>query len=68
MTDINKTKILGMIAAAKLQLEELEFSPREFLAKLEKEIQESSSFEFPAVTRVLPPYGFDFSKAQPITC
>lgn len=47
MADINKSKILGMLAAAKLQLEELRFDPREFIAKLEDEVGQLSTFERP---------------------
>lgn len=45
---MDKFKILGMIAAAKLQLDELRFDPREFLAKLEAELNSNTTFEYPA--------------------
>lgn len=51
---MNKSKILGMIAAAKLQLDELEFNPREFLEKLEAELNSNTAFEYPAEYPLTP--------------
>ena len=43
-----------MIAAAKLQLDELEFNPREFLEKLEAELNSNTAFEYPAEYPLTP--------------
>ena len=58
MADINKSKILGMIAAAKLQLLELEFNPRGFLVKLEAELNSNTTFEYPAESEGAPEIRF----------
>lgn len=60
---MDKFKILGMIAAAKLQLDELRFDPREFLAKLEAELNSNTTFEYPAESQLSP-----WIQYQPITC
>ena len=65
---MTREKLLGMVAAAELQLDALEFNPREFLAKLKKAADDNSLFEFPAMNYVLPYSGFDFTKAIPSTC
>jgi hypothetical protein len=55
---MNKQKILGMVAAAKLQLDELEFNPREFLSKLESELNSNTTFEYPAESEGAPEIRF----------
>lgn len=58
---MDKFKLLGMVAAAKLQLDELKFDPREFLEKLERELNSNSEFEYPAVVFGAPSF-------QRVTC
>jgi hypothetical protein len=58
---MDKYKILGMIAAAELQLDELRFDPREFLEKLKQEMRNDVVFEYPAVTLGAP-------QVQLLTC
>lgn len=55
---MNKSKILGMIAAAKLQLQELMFDPREFISKLETELNSNTTFEYPAQSELSPEIRF----------
>jgi len=56
--EINNQKIVGMIAAAKLQLDELMFNPREFLAKLDAELNSNATFEYPAESEGAPEIRF----------
>jgi len=55
---MDKYKILGMIAAAKLQLDELKFDAREFLTKLDAELNSNTTFEYPASTEATPDLKF----------
>jgi len=51
-------KVLGMIAAAKLQLSELKFDAREFLTKLDAELNSNTTFEYPASAEATPDLKF----------
>lgn len=62
MDNNTKHKILGMVAAAKLQLDELKFDAREFLEKLDSELNSVNVFEYPAFISFTPS-GFDFNHA-----
>ena len=58
MDNNTKHKVLGMVAAAKLQLDELKFDVRDFLEKLDAELNSNTTFEYPASADATPDLKF----------